>query len=52
MKKQLLSVFSLMLGLLIAPLSAEITLLSPCEGVWANRQMLVIDNSEGGDFFY
>lgn len=34
------------------PLWAEIKLLSPVEGVWANRQMLVIDNSDGGDFFY
>ncbi len=52
MKKKLLSVFIILLGILAAPLTAEITLLSPCEGVWANRQMLVIDNSEGGDFFY
>ena len=52
MKKKLLSVFIIILGILAAPLTAEITLLSPCEGVWANRQMLVIDNSEGGDFFY
>ncbi len=34
------------------PLWAEIKLLSPVEGTWANRQMLVIDNSDGGDFFY
>ena len=52
MKKKLLSVLFIILGILAAPLTAEITLLSPCEGVWANRQMLVIDNSEGGDFFY
>lgn len=52
MEKKLLSVFIIILGILAAPLTAEITLLSPCEGVWANRQMLVIDNSEGGDFFY
>ncbi len=54
MKKKLLSVFILMIALLAFPLSlfAEITLLSPVEGLWANRQMLVIDNSEDGDFFY
>lgn len=52
MKKKLLSVFIILSGILAAPLTAEITLLSPCEGVWGNRQMLVIDNSEGGDFFY
>ena len=52
MKKKLLSVFIILSGILAAPLTAEISLLSPCEGVWGNRQMLVIDNSEGGDFFY
>ena len=52
MKKKLLSAFIIILGILAAPLTAEITLLSPCEGLWANRQMLVIDNSEGGEFFY
>ncbi len=52
MKKKLLSVFVLMIALLAFPLFAEINLLSPCEGIWANRQMLVIDNSEGGEFFY
>ena len=34
------------------PLWAEINLISPVSGVWANKQMLVIDNSNGGDFFY
>ncbi len=50
MKKKFLSVFIILIALL--PLTAEINLLSPVEGVWANRQMLVIDNSSGGDFFY
>ena len=50
--KKLLAVFVLMSGLLLMPLAAEIALLSPCEGQWANRQMLVIDNSDDGDFFY
>ncbi len=54
MKKKFLSALILIIALFILPaqLTAEITLLSPVEGVWANRQMLVIDNSEGGDFFY
>ncbi len=50
MKKFLLSVFITIFTAL--PLLAEIKLLSPIEGEWANRQMLVIDNSNGGDFFY
>lgn len=33
-------------------LCADIKLISPAEGEWANRQMLVIDNSGGGDYFY
>ena len=52
MKRKVLSVFILVFALLAFPVTAEINLLSPVEGVWANRQMLVIDNSEGGDFFY
>ena len=52
MTKKFLSVFILIFALLAFPLTGEINLLSPVEGVWANRQMLVIDNSEGGDFFY
>ena len=50
MKKKLLTVLSFIF--LLLPLAAEIKLLSPVEGVWANRQMLVIDNSSGEDFFY
>lgn len=50
MKKKFLTVLIPLLMLL--PLAAEINLLSPVEGVWANRQMLVIDNSTGDDFFY
>ena len=33
-------------------LFAKIDIISPSSGEWANRQMLVIDNSNGGDFFY
>ena len=50
MKKKFLTSFFFLFALI--PLIAEINLLSPAEGVWANRQMLVIDNSSGGDFFY
>ncbi len=54
MKKKFPSVLCICFSLLIfaLPLTAEINLLSPVKGEWANRQMLVIDNSEGGDFFY
>ncbi len=50
MKKKFLAGFIILFSLL--PLAAEINLISPVEGLWANRQMLVIDNSSGGDFFY
>ncbi len=52
--KKYLSVFTLLIGLILLPLPlfAEINLLSPVQGEFANRQMLVIDNSDGGDFFY
>ncbi len=54
MKKKLLSLYIILSTLLVMsfPLAAEINLLSPAEGLWANKQMLVIDNSEDGDFFY
>lgn len=52
--KKFLSVYIIFLALLVFPLSlfADINLISPVEGEFANRQMLVIDNSGGGDFFY
>ena len=54
MKKKFPSIVCICLSFLIfvLPLSAEINLLSPVKGEWANRQMLVIDNSDGGDFLY
>lgn len=54
MKKKLLSLFIILSALFVMsfPLAAEINLLSPAEGVWSNKQMLVIDNSGDGDFFY
>ena len=52
MKKFLQFCFISFVASFSLPLWAEIKLLSPVEGTWANRQMLVIDNSDGGDFFY
>lgn len=48
---------SLLLAALFTILSshflfAEVKLISPIEGQWANKQMLVIDNGAEGDFFY
>lgn len=31
---------------------AQIKVLSPAEGVWANKQMLCIDNSDGAEYYY
>lgn len=31
---------------------AEINVLSPVEGNWSNKQMLIIDTSKGGEFFF
>lgn len=31
---------------------AQIDFLSPIEGVWSNKQMLVIDNANQGDYYY
>ena len=50
MNKKFLTV--LLLLSFFVPLVAEINMLSPVEGEWANRQMLVIDNNADGDFFY
>ena len=32
--------------------SSAIKVLSPIEGNWCNRQMLIIDNSDGGEYYY
>ena len=50
MKK--LSLFLITILFSLTPLMAEIKILSPVAGVWANKQMLVIENSEEGDYFY
>lgn len=41
-----------LLFLLTESIFAEINVLSPIEGNWANKQMLIIDTSKGGDFFF
>lgn len=50
MKK--ISLFLITILFSLTPLMAEIKILSPVAGVWANKQMLVIENSEEGDYFY
>lgn len=51
MKKSLL--FALLVSIFSCNLLfAEINLISPIQGQWANKQMLVIDNSADGDYFY
>jgi len=50
MKKSLLIAF--LFTFICSHFYAEIKLLSPIEGQWANKQMLVIDNAADGEFFY
>ncbi|MCF0243074.1 MAG: hypothetical protein HUK25_10570 [Treponema sp.] len=50
MKKKFLAVFVFITVSLFA--FAEINIINPIKGVWANRQMLVIDTSDGADYFY
>ncbi len=50
MKK--LSLFLITILFSLTSLMAEIKILSPVAGVWANKQMLVIENQEEGDYFY
>lgn len=33
-------------------LFAEINVINPAKGVWANKQMLVVDTSESGEYYY
>ena len=33
-------------------LFADINVINPIKGVWANKQMLVVDTSEGGEYYY
>lgn len=50
MKKLLIAVSFVLC--ITANLFSQIKVISPIEGEWANKQMLVIDNSEGGEYFY
>lgn len=52
MKRKLLIFSLIFFAFALQPLFAEIVLLSPVEGQWSNKQMLVIDNSAGGEYFY
>lgn len=44
--------FVLFVVFVIAGAFAQIDFLSPIEGVWSNKQMLVIDNANQGDYYY
>ncbi|WP_027727767.1 FN3 associated domain-containing protein [Treponema sp. C6A8] len=55
MKRSVKKLVSVLIFLMTAGLSnliAEINVINPVKGVWANKQMLVIDTSEGGEFYY
>ena len=52
MKRKLLIFILIIFAFALQPLFAEIEIISPAEGQWSNKQMLVIDNSVGGDFYY
>lgn len=51
MKKIILSVLLSTL-VLSSYLFADIKFISPIKGNWANKQMLILDNSTGGEYFY
>lgn len=52
MKKGLfVTIISFML-LAVSQLYAQINVLSPSEGTWCNKQMLVINTDSAGDYFY
>ena len=36
----------------VCSLFAEISIINPAKGVWANKQMLVLDTSAGGEYYY
>ena len=52
MKKSYLSLLLLVFAFCAQSLFAEVSFLSPAEGKWGNKQMLMIDNEEDGDYFY
>jgi len=49
-KSKLLVLLSTLI--LSSSLFAQINFLSPIKGTWANKQMLILDNPSGGDYFY
>ena len=50
MKKRVLFLF--VLAAFFIPCFAEINVINPIEGTWSNKQMLVIDTSDGSEYFY
>jgi len=52
MKKRFLLYFCILILSLESDLFAQISLLNPVKGKWSNKQMLVIDTSIEGDYFY
>lgn len=53
MKKVIASLFSLFfLAVFSQNLFAEIKLISPLQGTWSNKQVLIIDAQQQGDYFY
>lgn len=52
MKKRF-AIFSLLLiTVFCQKLFAEINVINPVKGTWANKQILVLDKQNGGDYFY
>lgn len=52
MNKKSLFVLLVVFFLSANSIFAQIEMISPVEGIWANKQMLVIENKSDGDFFY
>ncbi|MCR4954778.1 MAG: chitobiase/beta-hexosaminidase C-terminal domain-containing protein, partial [Treponema sp.] len=52
MKKLASVFFSLIFLFSSIELTAQINVLSPVEGTWANKQMLVIDDSDNNEYLY
>lgn len=52
MKKLVSVFFSLIFLFSLIELNAQINVLSPVEGTWSNKQMLVIDDSDNNEYLY
>ncbi|NLC91968.1 MAG: hypothetical protein GX677_00635 [Treponema sp.] len=50
--KKLLQIVIFISLLFEEKLFAEISVISPVQGKWGNKQMLVIENPSDGDYFY